>query len=83
MVFHRSSIGLPSVIPSVLRRSFNGLPTVFRRVCVPPPITPMAKALALEGGASLSKEANRRISTMRYGKTCFKPRSTRARLAAD
>jgi hypothetical protein len=70
MAFHRSSTALPPVIPTALHRPSIGLPTAFHRVCVPPPYTPMAKALALEGGASLSKAGIQRIieQTIQPGK---------------
>jgi hypothetical protein len=58
MGFHRPSTALPSVIPSALHRSSTDLPTAFQRVCVPPPYTPMAKALALEGRRIAFQEAS-------------------------
>jgi len=48
------AIALLSVAKNGVLSPAIGLRSACYRVCVQPPYTPMAKALALEGGASLS-----------------------------
>jgi hypothetical protein len=67
---YRYAIALLSVAKNGVLSPAIALLSPCYRVCVQPPYTPAAKALALEGGASLSMEVSQRIieQTIQPGK---------------